>query len=59
MSFIDFNDAVRYKISLSDSLHDLIILGVGHLCEADYEIHHHTRISREIGMSLLRALLVW
>jgi hypothetical protein len=37
----------------------LIILRVGHLCEADYEIHHHTRISREIGMSLLRALLVW
>ena len=49
--FIDFNDAVRYKISLSDSLRELIILRVGHLCEAAYEIHHHTRISREIGMS--------
>jgi len=48
--FIDFNDAVRYKISLSDSLRELIILRVGHLCEAAYEIHHHTRISREIGM---------
>jgi 4-carboxymuconolactone decarboxylase len=50
-AFIDFNDAVRYKISLSDSLRELIILRVGHLCEAAYEIHHHTRISREIGMS--------
>src|SRR5262245_4772094 len=49
--FIDFNDAVRYKISLSDSPRELIILRVGHLCEAAYEIHHHTRISREIGMS--------
>ena len=49
--FIDFNDAVRYKISLSDSLRELIILRVGHLCEAAYEIHHHTRISREIGMT--------
>jgi 4-carboxymuconolactone decarboxylase len=49
--FIDFNDAVRYKISLSDSLRELIILRVGHLCEAAYEIHRHTRISREIGMS--------
>jgi alkylhydroperoxidase family enzyme len=45
--FIDFNDAVRYKISLSDSLRELIILRVGHLCEAAYKIHHHTRISRE------------
>ena len=49
--FIDFNDAVRYKISLSDSLRELIILRVGYLCEAAYEIHHHTRISREIGIS--------
>jgi 4-carboxymuconolactone decarboxylase len=49
--FIDFNDAVRYKTSLSHSLRELIILRVGHLCEAAYEIHHHTRISREIGMS--------
>lgn len=49
--FIDFNDAVRYKTALSDSLRELIILRVGHLCDAAYEIHHHTRISREIGMS--------
>ena len=50
-ALIDFNDAVRYKTSLSDSLRELIILRVGHLCEADYEIHHHNRIAREIGMS--------
>lgn len=49
--FVDFNDAVRYKVSLPDSLRELIILRVGHLCEAAYEVHHHTRISREIGMS--------
>ena len=50
-AMIDFNDAVRYKISLPDSLRELIILRVGHLCDAPYEIHHHERISREIGMS--------
>jgi 4-carboxymuconolactone decarboxylase len=49
--FVDFNDAVRYKIALPDDLRELIILRVGHLCEAAYEVHHHTRISREIGMS--------
>ncbi len=50
-AFIDFNDAVRYRTSLPDSLRELIILRVGHLCDAPYEIHHHERISREIGMS--------
>ena len=50
-AMIDFNDAVRYKISLPDTLRELIILRVGHLCDAPYEIHHHERISREIGMS--------
>ncbi|HEX2215250.1 MAG TPA: carboxymuconolactone decarboxylase family protein [Xanthobacteraceae bacterium] len=49
--FIDFNDAVRYKLSISDELRELIILRVGRLCDAAYEIHHHTRIAREIGMS--------
>ena len=50
-AFIDFNDAVRYRTSLSDVLRELIILRVGHLCDAPCEIHHHTRISRELGMS--------
>ena len=50
-AMIDFNDAVRYRISLPDTLRELIILRVGHLCDAPYEIHHHERISREIGMS--------
>lgn len=49
--FVDFNDAVRYKVSLPDPLRELIILRVGNLCQAAYEVHHHTRISREIGMS--------
>ena len=50
-SFIDFNDAVRYQISLSDTLRELVILRVGTLCDAAYEVHHHTRIAREVGMS--------
>jgi 4-carboxymuconolactone decarboxylase len=50
-SFIDFNDAVRYKIALSPELRELIILRVGRLCDAAYEVHHHTRIGREEGMS--------
>lgn len=50
-SFIDFNDAVRYKTALTLHLRELIILRVGHLCGAAYEVHHHTRIAREEGMS--------
>jgi alkylhydroperoxidase family enzyme len=55
--FIDFNDAVRYKIALPDDQRELVILRVGNLCEAAYEVHHHTRIAREVGMSeaLIRA----
>lgn len=58
--FIDFNDAVRYKISLPDDQRELVILRVGNLCEAAYEVHHHTRIAREVGMSeeLIRAAAV-
>jgi alkylhydroperoxidase family enzyme len=50
-AFIDFNDAVRYKISLSNIMRQMIILRAGHLCDAPYELHHHTRIAREVGMS--------
>src|SRR5262245_65493190 len=39
--FIDFNDDVRYKLSLSDSLCELIILSAGHHCDATEETHHH------------------
>lgn len=49
--FTDFNDAVRYKLTISDELREIIILRVGRLCEAAYEVHHHSRIGREIGMS--------
>ena len=49
--FIDFNDAVRYKLTIPDSLRELIILRVGNLCNAAYEVHHHTRIGHEVGMS--------
>lgn len=58
--FVDFNDAVRYRTVLSPELRELIILRVGHLCEAPYELHHHTRIAREEGMSeeLIRAAAV-
>jgi 4-carboxymuconolactone decarboxylase len=58
--FVDFNDAVRYKIALPDDLRELVILRVGNLCEAAYEVHHHTRIGREIGMSeeLMRAAAI-
>lgn len=55
-AMIDFNDAVRYKTSLPDSLRELVILRVGHLCDAPCESHHHERISREIGMN--EALIV-
>jgi len=49
--FIDFNDAVRYKISFSDITRQMIILRVGHLCDAPYELYQHTRIARECGIT--------
>jgi alkylhydroperoxidase family enzyme len=49
--FVDFSEAVRHHSSLEPRLRELIILRVGHLCEADYEVHHHERIGREVGLS--------
>jgi alkylhydroperoxidase family enzyme len=58
--FTDFNDAVRNDIALPDDLREMVILRVGNLCEAAYEVHHHTRISHELGVSehLIRAAAI-
>jgi AhpD family alkylhydroperoxidase len=50
-SFIDFSEAVRHHTLLSPKLRELIILRVGELCGAAYEVHHHKRIAREVGMT--------
>lgn len=50
-SFIDFSEAVRHHTLLSSKLRELIILRVGALCGAAYEVHHHKRIAREVGMT--------
>jgi AhpD family alkylhydroperoxidase len=49
--FVDFSEAVRHHSSLEPKLRELIILRVGNLSGAAYEVHHHERIGREVGMS--------
>ncbi len=49
--FVDLSEAVRHRTLLPPKLRQLIILRVGHLCGAAYEVHHHKRIAREVGMT--------
>ena len=49
--FIDYSEVVRYRNALPPKIRELIILRVGHLCGAAYEVHHHKRIAREVGMT--------
>jgi 4-carboxymuconolactone decarboxylase len=49
--FVDFSEAVRHQSSLNPIQRELIILRVGQLSDAPYEVHHHKRIAREVGMS--------
>jgi len=36
---------------LTDTLREIAILRVGHLCNSDYEVINHNRVARLIGMS--------
>lgn len=49
--FIDYSEAVRHRNAIPPKIRELIILRVGHLCGAAYEVHHHKRIAREVGMT--------
>ena len=49
--FVDYSEAVRYRNAIPPKIRELIILRVGHLCGAAYEVHHHRRQGREVGMT--------
>ena len=50
-TFIDYSESIRHHNDIPPQLRELMILRVGHLCAAPYELHHHTRIAREVGLS--------
>jgi 4-carboxymuconolactone decarboxylase len=43
-------DAILKRNSLPDTLRELAIVRVGHVCGAAYEIHHHENIARLVGL---------
>jgi alkylhydroperoxidase family enzyme len=49
--FIDYSEAVRHRNAIPPKIRELMILRTGHLCDAPYEVHHHKRISREVGLT--------
>ncbi len=49
--FIDYSEAIRFHNTIPPAIREVMILRVGHLAEAHYEVHHHRRIAREAGVS--------
>lgn len=50
-TFIDYSESIRHHNDIPAKLRELMILRVGNLCAAPYEMHHHTRIARETGLT--------
>lgn len=50
-AFLEMADAVLRANSLPPALRELAIVRVGHTYAAAYEIHHHERIGRAVGMT--------
>ena len=49
--WIPFGNHVLFKSSLGPREREIAILRVGHLCRAEYEFHHHTRIGKSVGLT--------
>ncbi|MFF1716491.1 carboxymuconolactone decarboxylase family protein [Streptomyces sp. NPDC058268] len=47
---LTLGDAVLQRNSLPDTLRELAIVRVGHAYGAAYEVHHHERIARVVGL---------
>ncbi|WP_371749658.1 carboxymuconolactone decarboxylase family protein [Streptomyces sp. NBC_01283] len=47
---LTLGDAVLQRNSLPDTLRELAIVRVGHAYGAAYEVHHHERIARLVGL---------
>ena len=50
-TLIDYSESIRHRNDIPPKLRELMILRTGHLCAAPYELHHHTRIAKEVGLS--------
>lgn len=50
-AFLGLSDALRHATSLPGDWRELAILRVGHRYRAAYEIHHHERLARSVGLS--------
>lgn len=50
-SFLAMSDALRHETTLPGRWRELAVLRVGHLYGADYEVHHHERLARSVGLS--------
>ena len=48
--FLALGGAILRKSSLPPALRELVILRVGALCDASYEIHQHRRVARSVGV---------
>lgn len=48
--FLALGSALLHDNSLDACLRELVIVRVGILCRAGYEIHQHTRIARRVGV---------
>src|SRR5712692_6807425 len=49
-AFMGMSRYVRDDSSLSPRLRELAVLATGYALEAPYEIHHHLRVARRIGV---------
>lgn len=49
--FMKFGNALLFKAALDPILRELVILRVGYLSEAQYEIHQHLHVARHVGVS--------
>lgn len=59
--WLDFSSALRFKLSISPQLRELLIVRSGQLLAAEYEWKHHWVIALEEGVSVekLQALQEW
>jgi alkylhydroperoxidase family enzyme len=50
-AFARFGNYLLFHTKLDPVLREIAILRVGALCDSAYEVHQHTRMGRDIGMS--------
>ena len=56
-SFVPFMSLINAYLNdgiLDAELRELVILRVGHLCNSQYELHQHIRVSRVLGLTEAR-----